>query len=242
LRIKFTYVLILALTVLSCAKDPCLKDKGDQISKNGSLPEEAYTLYVRDNMDIEIYRDSVNHYEIEGGANLVDHIDVSADNGVITVKDNNRCDVIRNFDQDSKVKLYISDLAKIDYGGNRNISIMDTIKRSAFIFISDEGGGDIKMMLDVDDLKIESKGSFIDFNMIGEVENMDLFLDGSSWFRAEKLDIKVGKVDNRSTGDCIVKASEKLDCYIYDIGNISYDGGAEVFLHVDEGKGRLIKR
>ena len=240
-RIAFS-ISVLILLALSCKDDPCFKGAGDSVTEKRSLKSDIRSILLYDNIRLDIYIDTVNFVEITGGENIIDFIMTDVDGTELSLRNENKCSFLRDFDQEFKVRLHISDFSKLYYNGSGNVTMHDTLVRNDFTYESESGAGDLKLLVKAGEyIRLKCVDSFSEIIMYGSAPDQFIYNDGTGWIRNENLSSIRSYIENKSTGDCIVTVKEHLQCSLIGIGNIRYHGDPFVNIIENSGKGSVIK-
>ena len=229
------------LLFASCADDPCFKGSGNSVIETRELQDSIITFKVSDNLNVDVYLSDRNYVEIEGGENVVPHISVEMSDTVLLLKNNNKCNFLRNFDQSLKVKLYLKSISKFMFDGSGTLNFMDTLKENEILVKSLRGSGTINLTVDVDRIRISLEDGSVDIHVKGFTNNLNTYLTTTSIIDAKDLRSKTCGVTTESAGDIIVNVVDYMGVSIYSIGNIKYRGSPEITVENHTGSGQLIR-
>lgn len=236
------YIISILLLGSGCNNDPCLKGSGDTISEIRDITNEIEIITLFDNLNLDIYIDTLNYIEIEGGENTIAFIETKINGNELVISNKNKCSFLRNFDQDISINIHIASFNTIEYGGSRNIIMHDTLNVENFRFTSTEGAGSIKLLLNCSGTAIiQSINGFADITLYGKSPHTGYYNDGSGWIFGKSFQNKSASVENRSAGDCIVNADSSLHCILNGIGNIQYIGNPVITVKENNGKGTIFQ-
>jgi len=225
-----------------CSVDPCLKKSGDIIIENRAFSDEVDNIILSDDLNLDIYIDSLNYVEITGGENVVSSIETEVFERSLKIRNKNKCSFLRNFDQDLSIKLHIGAFSSIDYTGSGAIIMHDTLITDIFRFTSDGGTGSIKLLLKCSKSTIiHTITGFADITLHGNSPHAGYYVTGSSWIYAAEFKNLQSSVESSSTGDAVVNVSDRLVCYLNGIGNIQYIGEPDIEIWEKEGTGRVFQ-
>jgi hypothetical protein len=238
----YIFFALLLTSLASCKNEPCFKGSGDDVVERRTLSENIEAISLFDNLKLEVYIDTVNFVELQGGENLLDYIKTDISNKELIIRNENKCSFLRDFDQDIVLKLHITHFNKIKYDGSKNLVMKDTLHIDNFVFESSSGAGDILLLINASEqINISCIEGFSELKIFGKSKNLSIYNDGTGWLKAASLKCKNAWIENKSTGDCIVNAVEKLNCTIKGIGNIQYFGNPDIIITELSGKGRIIQ-
>ncbi len=242
----------LSFIQLGCEGDACLKGSGDFITETRDL-NNAYEISLHDNLNLDIYRSNGGTYAIvKGGENVVPFLKTEVSNGLITIKNENKCNFLRSFDKDIKIDLYVDSLTKIIYDGSGNIYMASEFTEEKFEFYSNQGSGTADLFVNCKDLIIENRAAISDIIYIGNASFAQIYNEGSGWInlcQGSSDYIRHAQVFSSSTGDVVADIGCRLDYTIAGIGNIQVRheelgndcDSLNINSNENTGKGRLIE-
>jgi len=235
------YISMICLLFVTCADDPCFKGSGDTITETRELQDSIITFQVSDNLNVDVYLSDRNYVEIEGGKNVVPYISVEMSDTVLFLKNNNKCNFLRNFDQNLKVKLHLKSISKFMFDGSGVLNFMDTLKGSEVLVKSLRGSGTINLTVDCNRIRISLEDGSVDVHVRGKARYLNTYLTTSSTIDAKDLVSNIGGVSTESAGDISVNVIEHLNISIYSIGDVRYHGSPVINIEEYTGTGQIIR-
>ncbi len=240
---RFRYILITILLLIvtqACQKNNCLSSGGDIIHEERTLEAFQYII-THNNFEIYLKNDTIHKIEIEAGDKLLPFIETTVENSVLTIKDLNKCDFIKGYDNK---KLYISvdTLKEITINHASDLFTVDTFKvhNLKVLFLSQLGYCDLT--IDAHSFQLAVWYASGDFKVNGYAYSAYFSTEQTSFVYAENLDNIICSVHNNSMGDCYVKAGVRLYYSIRDSGNIYYSGIPDsVIINEHSGSGKFVK-
>ncbi len=238
-----TLIILLILTCFSsfsCDKKDCLKSSGVQ-KKEVRLLDAFREIHVYNYFDVYLKTDTVNKIEIEAGENLLQNIETSIIDGVLTIKDLNACGFIKGYD---KKKLYISadTLFAVEIYDGVNLYSSDTLKFPSLKvkYLSDLGH--CNLTVDCKALTFQvwyGSGAYI---LKGQTDYLYFDIEHLAIGYADELETTTATVLNNSMGNCFINVNGELKASILDEGNIYYQGNpTNIVIEERTGTGKLIK-
>ncbi len=237
---SFLLLLLLSL-VVSCGKDhefDCFKSTGPMASEQRSLA--SFTrIQLDDNIDLVLRLDTTCFAEVQAGENLIDGIITEVENGTLYLRNENRCNWVRNFRKPVTVTIGMGQPELITYYGYGDIHCNDTIRQHDFTFNCYNGSGSIWLTLNTDrsylhlnigraDLHVAGRSnvSFVSLNDVCVVDNRALSTD-------------LCYLLTKSTGDCRVRVERELEATVEYIGNVYYSGNPSRVVVSGNGTGQV---
>jgi len=164
---------------------------------------------------------------IETGENLLNDIEVSVNGDLLSLKNNNECNYIRDYD-DTKIYVTSPNISEIRNSSSFEIKSLGVLQfQNLHLFSEDYGNedlyyidGDFDLEVDVDQLTVTSNG-FSNFNLKGNANNATFGLYASNTrIDAGELIINHLNVFHRSSNVMIVNPQESIRGKIVSIGNV----------------------
>jgi len=244
LDFRFKYLLpvfLLLVAIHSCKKNNCLNTGGDIVNVERALEPFQY-IETYNSFQIYLQNDTIHKIRIEAGDKLIPFIETKVDDGVLTIKDLNKCDFIKGYGQK---KLYISvdTIKEININEASDLHTVDTLKadRLKIRFLSQLGYCDL--VVDTYDFRLQIWYASGDFKVAGNTYYSYLSAESSSFIYADSLTNIASTVNSNSMGDCHFKAGSWANIEIKSSGNIYYSGKpGEIFIKEHSGSGKLIKK
>jgi hypothetical protein len=219
-------LLLLCCFAVSCGKDhefDCLKSTGKTTRETRSLATFS-RIRLDDNINLYLRTDTTCFAEVEAGENLLDGIITEVENGTLYLRNENRCNWVRNFRKPVNVTVGLGQPELISYYGYGDIRSLDTIRQHDFTFDCWNGSGSIRLLLNTDrsylrihigraDLQAAGRSnvSFVYLNDVGVIDNRALSTD-------------LCYLRTKSTGDCRVRTERELEATVDYTGNVYYSG------------------
>lgn len=215
--------------LLSCSGEnanDCFQAAGKTIQRTFSMPFFS-EIRIEDDVSLLIKQGPIQEVVIETGENLLNDISVVVEGEILIVKDNNRCNFVRDYGI-TKVFVTTPDLKKI-----RNSSEFDVIGEGELQFPSlrlvsntTEGiedsrkSGDFVLKLKCENLWVEANG-FSGFYLEGFTEKATIaFEDEVPRLEARNLRVNELRIFQRSANKMIVNPIQSITGVIKGTGDV----------------------
>lgn len=230
----------------------CKKENGtDCVKSNGPMAVEirnvgVYEIVkVYDKIDLNIVQGSEFKLEVNAGGNLLSNIQTTVKDGILTIKNNNRCNFVRGYKKRITVTLTVPKIKKVDNEGVGTLRISENFTQDT-IFVRAENSGDVYINGTFKLLQTSSHGNG-DIYLTGQCDRLYAYMYGTNFLNAQDLIINsLVFVETISIGDARIRAplNGNLDCNIWRSGNIYYTGEPTFITNFSDGSGsgRLIKQ
>ncbi len=199
-------------------------------------------IELENTIDLEIYPDTTPFIHVTAGEHLVDGIITELSGNTLYIRNENRCNWVRSFENTYKVKIGMRDLSHIAYYGSGEIRCMDTIRTKNFTFDSWNGSGSIYLLFNCDATYINNNAGRPDIHAAGKTGLSYLYIHDTATLEADKLESGYTFMRNSSTGDCTVYVTKEIEAEIVYYGNVYYSGSPYRVVEKRTGEGRLIHR
>ncbi len=237
------FLLLGLLFTFSCKKEnlgDCFKSTGKIESRMHVLPPfHSIELENRINAYLSYGQQSV---ELEAGKNLHQNIDLSVQDGVLRIADNNKCNWVRDYAKPINVRLKTTDLRSIRMGGSGEFVFEEKMNLDSLEVSLWEASGEMRIIAELNHLSILQHTGSADVYCEGNTFSQLAYMNGSGFINCTNLTSERSVVANQNTGKIIVQAAHHLDARISGSGNIYYIGFPSEIILKDTGKGALIKQ
>jgi len=239
-----TYLIIASLFLLAaffqaCNKiNNCLKSQGNIIVESRSLPS-FHRISMFDNIDVIIVPSSLDLLEVKGGENIIDGIVTEVENGVLSIRNENKCNWLRDLNALLEVYIYTDSVENVQYNST---GILRTHQQTKFDSLQIDiwnGAGSIYMDVMANELILKQHSGAVDVHFKGMAERLSIFSASYGPFLCDSLIVNTVSVVQSSTNDCSVQAEYKLNVDISGKGNVYYRGEPEILVWESSGEGKL---
>ena len=241
---QFIISSIIFFLFLSCKKVEnrvCIKSVGAEQVKEIDLPFfNKLQLYER--IKFELVQDSINKVIIKGGKNLLSQIDVRISEDTLFIKNNNRCNFLRDYNKTVKAEIHFKELILLKYFGTELLTNKGVLNLPWFILSIISSSATVDLNLN-SNIIYASSGNYGDFNLSGKTNVAFLDINNNGFCNTSNLFVKDSiNVSSRTMGIMKVNADNTLlNVEIKNGGDVFYKGTPSTIILKKTGKGELIK-
>lgn len=227
----------------TCQKDhvfDCFTSTGKTITqyRNAGL---FTNIELRNSIDLILYPDTTPFIQVTAGEHLVDGIITELEGNTLYIRNENKCNWVRSFENEYTVKIGMRNPEHISYYGSGEIRCQDTIRTPEFTFESWNGSGSIFLLLSCDVSHLINNVGRNDIHASGKSGVSFVYVHDTALLDARNLETGYTYIRNSSTGDCNVYVTKELSAEIQYTGNIYYRGAPYFIDEQRSGEGQLIK-
>jgi hypothetical protein len=244
--IPYTSILLFSLFVWvmmsGCKKDHCLdcfKSAGEQVSEDRSCSDIS-EIELYDRINLYLTQDTFCSIRVEAGEHLIKGVITEVEGSRLIIRNENRCNWVRSFDNTINVYLSIRTFRKIDYRGAGEVKSTNTITNDTVELNFWDGSGLISLDVVCKEARVHCHTGCGDGELRGNAESAYFYNRGNGQIRCSELRAKSAIIDSKCTNDCYIYASESLSARIGYIGNVYYKGNPPVIDSVITERGHLI--
>jgi hypothetical protein len=234
------FYLLLLIFLSSCDKDhmfDCLKSSGHTVYEIRDV-SDFNRIDVYNNPEVIITQDSVNSITVEAGEHIVSGITTEINNGVLTIRNENKCNWMRSYSKTIAVNVHVKKLDFIHHHGSSTISSTNQLQNVTFDF-NVWNSGDINLLVHADSIYSRQHLAVGDITLNGETDYLYIFNKSNAFTYEKNLTAQNSFVVMKGTGDCHVNISQTMNVEIHDSGNIYYSGSPQISSTIT-GSGKLI--
>ncbi len=241
---KFIFILLLISFVFSCnkkAERKCWKPRGEVIIEDRMLsPFSELSLY--DGIDYVLIQDSLDYVSITTGKNLIDFVQTNVEGGKLTIRDDNKCNWLRELPVEIIVEIHYSSITRV-YNESFG-EITGGISLPVGFFQWDNWNGatkiDLNLNLDSTEFALHTGATF--FRARGQANMIWLFTSGYCQIDCSELTAANGQAHNTGIGDIYINVYNGwLNCVIEDYGNIYHSDAYGELHEEDRGEGSIFE-
>ncbi len=228
----------------SCKKGTlcdCFKSTGSIIKENRNISSDFTDIHISEKINLILTQSSGVSLTVETGSNLSPSIITTVEDGVLNIRDENKCNWVRKLDNFTNVYLSLPDIRHIRYSAYGNISTTNTFNIDTLTIDAWDGSGII-------DLSINAKSTFFHFhtgpaslNVSGYSELCYIYSNAQGMIHCENMTTENTFVHSSGTGDTYIRVNKDLGYNILDVGSIYYYGDPVSVKGINTGKGQIIK-
>jgi len=229
----------IVLSCGSCNRGACPLSAGSGTVEARTLPPFDQIL-LNDKINLILTQDSVQSISVSGGKNLLTKIETTVLDSVLTIKNANGCNWLR--DPDYQINVYISSnrLQKISYYGAGNISSTNTLVANQFTVDSWYGTGSVKLSLisKIASAFVRNNNASISFS--GHADSTFVYCGQEGSVNMVDFISSYVSVDSKSIEDIFVNVTGSLQADIVYKGNVYFKGSPPIIDTLITNSGRLI--
>ena len=223
------YLSLICLFALSCNSEKglnCIQAEGDRIQKEFTVSDFT-SIIVEERMQLILKEGPVQKVEVATGENLLNDIEVSVTDGILTVLDNNGCNLVRDFNI-SQVYVTSPNIEQIRNASGYEVQSDGILTYPSLTLISNDGeeedfyhkDGDFRLQLNVGELNISANG-LSNFYISGAAETANIkFLEGDIRFEGPEFRIQNLNIYHRGTNKVIVNPIQSLRGKVLSTGDL----------------------
>lgn len=238
---KIAFIIFLSIAFSAC-KDACdcFKGTGDVTTEIRTLGN-IQTIDLGNNVDLVLHYDSISRMRVTAGSHLLDKITTVTENGVLKIRNINKCNWIRDFDPVLIVDVWTPTLKSLfleDASGD--ITFSDTLPVSDFRLDSFSSTGNYHLKLKNGIATLAIHNGPADLTAEGDISN--LYLYGVAYGKMDCLKLKTvnAYINNQGTNGFYVSPSDILEATIGGSGNVYYTGNPAIIKKTETASGKLI--
>jgi hypothetical protein len=220
--------LFIALLVFSCKKPEnrtCFKLLGSETIKEIPLAD-FNRLDLREHVEYVLIQDSLDKVVLKGGKNLLNLIEVTVADELLTIENKNKCGFLRNAKKVVVAEIHFTKLINIRFIGTEPLTSQGTIYTDYFTFYSRDGAGDVNLDLNAVQIDAEANHGWCNFTLTGITQQARICAKSNSYCDVTGLTVTDSiYVASETVGDIKINANNLIiHGYITESGNILYKG------------------
>ena len=236
---------LLLLVLISCRKAserPCWKKSGSLAVKEIQLGD-FNRLFLKEHISYKLIQDSTNKIVIKGGVNLIGFINIQAEDGLVSISNNNKCNFFRKYEV-VEVEIHFTSLINILFEGTEKLSCADTLNVNYLTVTLRDGGGSMDLLVNALDIRTDLSNGWGDLVLRGNTNTASYQVLGNGFVEARELHVSdsINFISSSSTIQKINASNCKLKVEINGIGDIWYFGLPTAISKNEYGKGKLIDK
>jgi hypothetical protein len=238
-------LLIAAVTLFSCKKAEnrtCFKSWGKETTLEIPLTDNFDRLYVEAHIEVELIQDSTDKLVIIGGENVVNLIDWKIEDKLLTLKNKNKCNFLRNERKVIKVEIHYTNIFNIRFEGTEPMTSRGEMKTDYFVLFIRDGAGPVDLSLNCISAEANISHGWGNYTLRGKTQYAVIGVNSNGYCDTRDLIVSDSiYVSNNSSGDIQVNVGNlPLNGFIRSNGNIKYLGQPVSNNIVISGAGKLI--
>jgi len=237
-------IAIALLCVLSaCGKDgwdDCVTSTGPMRAEERDVPA-FHAVDLSDRVDLVLERRPTGSLVVEAGRNLLGQVSTEVVDGVLRVRNDNRCNWVRSFKPRITVRVPVADVGELVLRGTGHVTSDDTVRRGAFRIQQQNAQGSVTLTVDVDVCEVGLHTGAGDVTLLGRSGTVHLYSGIQGPIDASGMRAAVVHVNNSGVADIRCQATGSLYAGIHGVGDVLYSGRPDSVRSEITGRGRLIK-
>ncbi|GGF13604.1 GIN domain-containing protein [Hymenobacter cavernae] len=213
----------------------CLKSTGKVVTERRNLaPFHIVTAY--DNVDVLLVQDTATYAEVRAGKNLQEDIELTVQNGQLTIHNTSRCNWVRTYNTPRELTLHLPRLTDLFLRGQGNVRTLSNF-RADTVFCHLVGAGDFNLDLTSNYIGFDTY-ELGDVELHGRTNELHYTLGGSGSFRAGGFQTRDFYFQSNvgSTGDAHIAVSRLLAGNHAGTGTLYYSGNPTILNLTSKGK------
>jgi len=245
---KLIYIVAL-ISLFGCDSDKglnCFQAAGNIIQEEFEV--EPFTrIIVWERTQLIIKQGTEQKVVVETGENLLNDIEVKVKDGQLTIKNNNGCNLVRDYG-DTKVYVTAPNITEIRNSSGLSVESRGVLRYPELLLLSEDQenedeyhtDGDFILNLEVEALEIIVNG-LSNFHLTGTAQYAHFSLyAGDARIEAENFIVQNLRIFNRSTQDMVVNPQQSIKGEIRSLGNVISKNRPPVVEVQEFYRGRLI--
>ena len=237
---QIIYFTLIIYSFSSCRDSPCSMSKGKIISIEKKL-EIFSGIEALDNINFEWVKSNDYKAVITTSEYLIDQIELTIKNELLTIENENTCTWIRNNLDEVNIKIYSPSLSLIKLIGNGQLTSKDTITSNVRIE-NFNNQGSINFIIKNDSTWADLQAGSLDLTIIGSTNYFYLYNLGYNYIFAKDFMARNCFINNNSWVTNQVTVTQKLIIENYLTGEIQYWGNPNsIDVIINESNGKITK-
>lgn len=237
----FSFLLITLLSG-SCKKEnmcDCFKSTGSEKTESRNLA--GFTkIELHNNVDLVITPGKPFAVSVTAGKNLIDLVTTEVEDNTLIIRNKNKCNWVRSFQNKFTVQLSIPELTYIYYDGSGHITTTDTLNEPFFTFEGWTCSGSVNLLLNTGTSRLTLHTGTADLTASGFAGVSYVYSSAAGPMQCSKLETGYTYITNAGTNECYVRVTKEMAAVISLQGNIYYSGNPYKVEKEITGTGQLI--
>lgn len=244
--LKRTYLgsVLVVLLLTACGKeqwDDCVTSTGP-MDREERYVGDLHAIDLDDRVDVILEVREQGTVEVEAGRNLLGQVITEVKDGVLRIRNDNRCNWVRSFKPRIIVKVPIAQVSALILRGTGYVTCTDTIRSERFTIEQRGAQGSCELTLDVQAVEVALHTGAGDVTLHGRCSGAANFYNGIMGpIDASDMVARFVNINNSGVTDIRCSVDEWLDVQIRDAGDVYFTGEPSGVASVVTGTGRLIQ-
>lgn len=237
---------VLMISILVSCKKPedrkCAKSTGETDTLEMAL-DIFDRLHLHEHLVYELIQDSTNRVVLQGGKNLLNLVNVTVSDGLLDIRNENRCNFLRSYKNKIKVEIHFTNISDIQFEGSEPMFSRGKLKFDWLTFLIRDGAGSVDLNFDAQRVYATISHGWGDFTFRGNVQHANLIIRSNGYCDLLGMNISdsVTVVSNTQGAVKVFADGIKIKAQTLADGNIYYKGTPAVIQFEKLSGGQLIK-
>lgn len=235
------FAIFIGFILPSCSKEQmndCATSTGIiQREKRVLIPFDSIRLYRR--LNLVLIEDTVNYAEIEAGKNIIEGITTEVKNGILTIRNDNKCNWVRSYKNPMIIYLHHTNFKRLVLYGSNTVTSEGALQSDSITVEFRDASGDVNLSLNNKYFFGVQHTGAGDLVLNGTTENLEIYTAALGLVNTLELNAKNALVKSFSAADTYVKANESLYLETFAAGSIYYTGDAQNIFKESRGSGTI---
>jgi len=223
---KIGWLLPLSWMLIGCEKFPgedCFKSTGEKTVEHRTIQPFEH-INLEDNINLILTQGDEFSAMVKAGENLIGSIITVVNDNVLTVKNENKCNWMRDFNEEIDVYLTVNHLCSITYRSSGLILSTNTIVSDSLNIAVWDGTGTIDLDIQTRVSALSIHYGSVDYRIRGKSNVCYIYAGSYGPFFCEDLETTFMFMNNCGSNDCYVYCIGELEIQILYTGSIYYTG------------------
>jgi hypothetical protein len=241
--VRISGIALMVLLLTGCRRenmDDCFTSMGPLRSEVRAVGTFAL-VDLDDRIDLVLENRGSGTVQVEAGRNLLGQVRTEVVNGVLRVRNDNRCNWVRSFKERITVRVPVQEVQQLTLRGTGDVWNSDTIRHEEFRVEQWGAMGTVRLGVSVQRIYIGLHTGAGDVVLTGRaMEFANYYADMLGSIDATGLIAPLVNVNNSGVGDFRCHAEVELNVAIRDAGDVYYTGDPLLNSTIT-GTGRVVR-
>jgi hypothetical protein len=239
--ILFLFSLLFMVACKKPADRKCWKSAGENQELRIDIPEFS-EVFLGPHIKFTLVQDTAFYAIVKGGENLVQHVSFSMNEGVLEIRNENKCTFLRSYKKEIEVELHFNQIDKIQFEGTKPLHCKNQLTQDYLAFVIRDGAGEVNLDINCLNLNMVVTHGWGNFDLRGELNYLKLETNGSGFGTTYGLQVNdsLHVISNSSEDVRVAVGNALLRAQTKTIGDIYFKGLPSVLEYNQYGTGALI--
>lgn len=225
---KYEWIILFLLVMLSCKKAEdrrCLKGAGEETTITVAL-DDFHEIFIGPNINVVLVQDSLNELHIFGGENLVNFISSDVEEGLLDLRNENKCNFLRSYKREITVEVHFTTLSQINFEGTKPLRCEKTITGNNLAVFVRDGAGLVDLDVAYNNISYTITNGWGNFDLSGTTGTLKMNIRSNGFGSTYNLDVSQQLDVVSNTAGLLKLNTEGADCRVQlqSVGDIWYIG------------------